>query len=42
MLAKKIKSGGAGNWGAVPMPPHPNLKDNELTALSQWILEGAK
>jgi cytochrome c len=42
MLAKKIKAGGAGNWGAVPMPPHPNLKDNELTALSQWILEGAK
>lgn len=42
MLAAKIKNGGAGNWGAVPMPPHPNLKDNELSALAQWVLDGAK
>jgi cytochrome c len=42
LLAGKIKNGGAGNWGAVPMPPHPGLKDNELTALAQWVLDGAK
>lgn len=41
-LAKKIKAGGAGVWGPVPMPPHPNLKDNELTALAQWVIDGAK
>ena len=42
MLAAKIKNGGAGNWGSVPMPPHPGLKDNELNALAQWVLGGAK
>jgi len=42
MLAQKVKAGGAGNWGAVPMPPHPNLKDNELAAVVQWVLDGAK
>ena len=42
VLAKKIKAGGAGVWGPVPMPPHPNLKDNELTALAQWVIDGAK
>lgn len=42
MLAQKVKAGGAGNWGAVPMPPHPNLKDNELSAVVQWVLDGAK
>ena len=41
-LAKKIKAGGAGVWGPVPMPPHPNLKDNELTALAQRVVDGAK
>lgn len=42
MLAQKIRNGGAGNWGQVPMPPHPNLKDNELSAVVQWVLDGAK
>lgn len=42
MLAQKIKNGGAGNWGAIPMPAHPNLKDNEANALAQWTLGGAK
>jgi S-disulfanyl-L-cysteine oxidoreductase SoxD len=42
MLAAKIKNGGAGNWGPVPMPPHPALKDNELTALARWAIDGAK
>jgi S-disulfanyl-L-cysteine oxidoreductase SoxD len=42
MMAGKIKNGGAGNWGAIPMPPHPGLKDNELAALAQWAIDGAK
>ncbi|ASU41201.1 cytochrome C [Herbaspirillum sp. meg3] len=41
-LAKKIKSGGSGVWGAIPMPAHPNLSDADVKLLAQWILEGAK
>ena len=41
-LALKVKNGGSGNWGAIPMPPHPSMKDNELSAVVQWVLEGAK
>ena len=29
MLVKKIKNGGKGNWGNVPMPPHPKLKEKD-------------
>lgn len=37
-LAAKIKAGGAGTWGAVPMPPQPGLSDAELAQLASWIL----
>ncbi|MGL6161773.1 c-type cytochrome [Microbulbifer sp.] len=37
-LVKKIKEGGSGNWGDVPMTPHPQLSDADLTAMVQWIL----
>ena len=37
-LAAKIKSGGAGNWGTIPMPPHAALADAELAQLVDWIL----
>lgn len=37
-LAAKIKSGGAGSWGTVPMPPQPALSDAELQQLVDWIL----
>ena len=40
-LASKIKSGGSGVFGAVPMPPQPNLKDDELKLLAEWVLAGA-
>ena len=26
-LAKKIRAGGAGVWGAIPMPPHPQVSE---------------
>ena len=38
-LAKKIKEGGAGNWGNVPMPPHPQLSDADLNRIVGWILQ---
>jgi cytochrome c len=37
-LAKKIKEGGSGTWGSVPMPPHPQLSDGDLDAMVAWIL----
>ena len=37
-LAAKIKAGGAGVWGQVPMPPHPALSDAELQQLAGWVL----
>ena len=37
-LAAKIKAGGAGSWGAVPMPPHTGLSDAELIQLANWVL----
>jgi cytochrome c len=41
-LMKKIKEGGQGAWGAVPMPPQPSLKDADAKAIASWILGGAK
>ncbi|NAZ23025.1 MAG: c-type cytochrome [Thermocrinis sp.] len=36
-LADKIKKGGAGVWGNVPMPPQ-NVTDEEAKKLAEWIL----
>jgi len=41
-LAKKIKAGGEGVWGPVPMPPQAALKDDEAQAIAKWIVGGAK
>ncbi|MBX3610858.1 MAG: c-type cytochrome [Hydrogenophaga sp.] len=40
-VAARIKSGGSGMYGPVPMPPQPNLKDDELKLLAAWVLAGA-
>jgi cytochrome c len=40
-VAARIKSGGSGMYGAVPMPAQPNLKDEEAKLLATWILAGA-
>jgi len=37
-LVKKIKNGGSGVWGAIPMSPHPALSDDDATAMVQYIL----
>ena len=37
-LVKKIKAGGSGVWGAIPMSPHPALSDNDAEAMVQYIL----
>ena len=38
-LAKKVKEGGAGAWGPVPMPPHPQVSDDDLTRIAAWVLQ---
>lgn len=37
-LAEKVKKGGTGVWGQVPMPPNPTVPDADLQALVKWVL----
>jgi cytochrome c len=37
VLAAKIKNGGSGNWGQIPMPPNA-VTEEEATALAKWGL----
>ena len=37
-LAAKIRAGGQGAWGAVPMPPNPALPDADLQRITAWVL----
>lgn len=32
-----IKKGGKGVWGPIPMPPHPQVSDDNAKALAKWI-----
>lgn len=41
-LAQKIRTGGSGVWGAVPMPAQAQLSDGEVQSLARWIAGGAK
>ncbi len=37
MLAGKIIKGGSGNWGAIPMTPHPQLKQEDVEQMVKYI-----
>ena len=37
-LTQKVKAGGSGVWGAVPMPPNAQVSDADISALVSWIL----
>jgi cytochrome c len=37
-LTQKVMKGGAGVWGAVPMPANPQVNEAEAKQLVQWIL----
>jgi cytochrome c len=37
-LSQKIKQGGYGDWGQVPMKPHPALTNAQLRQMVMWIL----
>jgi len=38
MLEAKVKAGGKGVWGQVPMPPNPQVKSEDLEKIVAWIL----
>jgi cytochrome c len=38
MLFEKVKKGGKGTWGQIPMPPNPQVPDADLTAMIKFIL----
>jgi len=41
-LAERIRSGGQGVWGGVPMPPQAHLEDADLRTIAAWLAGGAK
>ena len=38
MLADKVKKGGSGVWGPVPMPPNPQVPDADIKTMVAHIL----
>jgi len=38
MLVEKVKKGGVGVWGQVPMPPNSSVSDADVKALVKWVL----
>ena len=37
-LAKKIRAGGSGVWGPIPMPPHPQVSEADAKTMATFIL----
>ncbi len=37
-LTRKVRDGGSGVWGQVPMPPNPQVSAEEAATLVQWVL----
>jgi len=37
-LATKVKAGGVGVWGQIPMPPNAKVTPEDAKTLVQWIL----
>lgn len=38
MLQEKVKKGGSGVWGAIPMPPNSQASDADIKTLVAYIL----
>src|SRR5512140_1370660 len=38
-LTEKVKKGGSGVWGQVPMPPNPQVSDADLKTMLTFILD---
>ena len=41
-LSDKVRKGGSGVWGPIPMPPNPadKINDGDLKDVVGWILKG--
>lgn len=37
-LVAKVKNGGKGVWGEVPMPPSPQVKPEDASKIIDWVL----
>jgi cytochrome c len=37
-LFEKVKKGGQGVWGQIPMPPNAAVPDGDIKSLVKWIL----
>lgn len=37
-LAEKVKKGGSGVWGPVPMPPNAAVKDDDIKKMVHYVL----
>ncbi|WP_324779727.1 c-type cytochrome [Thiobacillus sedimenti] len=37
-LMAKVKAGGKGVWGEIPMPPNPQVSNADLDKIVTWVL----
>lgn len=37
-LVGKVKAGGKGVWGPIPMPPNPQVKTEDVHKIVAWVL----
>lgn len=37
-LIAKVKAGGKGVWGEIPMPPNPQVNDADMKKIVAWML----
>lgn len=40
-LEGKVRNGGSGVWGAIPMPAHPRMSDADIRTVVEWVLAAA-
>ncbi|HEX7933719.1 MAG TPA: c-type cytochrome [Paraburkholderia sp.] len=40
-LTRKVKGGGSGVWGMIPMPAHQSMSNADIRTVVDWVLAGA-
>ena len=41
-LIAKVKNGGSGAWGQIPMPPNASVPDADIKTMVKWVLSTKK
>ena len=41
-LIAKVKNGGSGTWGQIPMPPNASVPDADIKSIVKWVLSTKK